>query len=292
MKKRSASVASSRRLPSYAKPPVIEVVASVQFDPLPNLTVAHLGLLWQRFRDRFPKVEQKPPIAPVVERLGTRVPLGGQIQFQIGDDAGVPRLWFVNPDGDELIQVQADRFIRNWRAVSHVDRPYPRYEHCIRPRFLEDYQIFQRFMSEELGVAIQPAQCELTYINHITPNEHWNAHRDLAAVFKGWNAEYSKSVDLPVESIHQRVVHLLHDDAGEFLGRLHVTLQSAFKNIKQPTEVEQPIFVLTLIARGRPTKEGEEGLLGFLDKGHSMIVTAFDSMTTSQMHQVWEKRYD
>lgn len=282
---------ASERLPSYAKPPVIEVLASIQFDPPPNLNAAHLGLLWQRFRARFPRAEQKSPLAPIVERLGIRAPLN-QVQFQLGEDAGASRLWFLNSDGDELVQVQADRFIRNWRAVPELNRPYPRYNECIRPKFLEDYREFQSFLAKEIGSEVQPNQCELTYINHITPNQYWSKHQELASVFKGWNSAYSNSIDLPAELINLRIAHLLNDEAGQFLGRLHVTLQSAFKSVKQPTEVDQPIFVLTLTARGRPTKEGEEGVLGFLDKGHSVIVTTFDSMTTPEMHKVWEKRHD
>lgn len=277
------------RLPSYENPPVIEVVASVQFEPLASLNVVSLGLLWQRFREVFPKVEQKPPIAPVVERLGVRVPLNqNQLQLQLSDDFVIPRLWFLNEAGDELLQVQQDRFIRNWRAVASLGKPYPRYEDYVRPRFIQDYRIFQQFLQEELGLQAEPNQCEVTYINHIFPSSEWTSHKDLHAVFRGWAAGYGASIEPSIESINCRVVHLLNDQGGEFLGRLHVTLQSAFKS--QPSE--SPLFVLTLTARGRPTGEGEQGVLGFLDAGRRAIVTAFDSMTTPEMHKIWGKRYD
>lgn len=279
------------RLPSYENPPVIEVVASVQFDPLPSLGVVHLGLLWQRFREAFPKVEQKPPIASVVERLGVRTPLN-QIQFQVSDEVGVPRLWFVNEAGDELIQVQPDRFIRNWRAVPKIGGPYPRYEKYIRPRFVDDYHAFQQFLRDELKGEIEPNQCELTYINHIRPNAYWSSHKDIASVFRGWSSAYSGLIENPIEAVSLRVVHVLNDDAGEFVGRLHVTLQSAFKTPLQPSESDEPIFVLTITARGRPIPKGKEGVLGFLDAGHRAIVTSFDSMTTSEMHRAWGKRHD
>lgn len=282
----------AERLPSYERPPVIEVLASVQFDPLPNFNIVHFGLLWQRFRDRFPVVEMKPPIPPAVERLGVRAPLN-QVQVQISDGVELPRLWFVNKAGDELLQVQSDRFIRNWRAVPSLEKAYPRYERYIRPRFVHDYRAFQELLTAEAGAEIEPNQCEITYINHITPNEHWSSHKDLAVVFRGWNEAYSSAIAQSVEAINLRTVHLLHDEAGEFVGRLHVVLQSVYKSpSEQPAEANQPIFLLTLTARGKPMGPGEKGVLNFLDTGRRAIVTAFDSMTTTEMHMVWGKRYD
>jgi uncharacterized protein (TIGR04255 family) len=279
----------TERLPSYENPPVIEVVASVQFEPLAALNVVHLGLLWQRFRHSFPKVEPKPPIAPVVERLGVRVPLNqNQFQLQVSDEYVIPRLWFINEAGDELLQIQQDRFIRNWRAVADLGKPYPRYEDHVRPRFVQDYRAFQQFLQDELGTQAEPNQCEVTYINHIFPNGGWASHKDLHAVFRGWAAVYGDAVEPSIESINCRVVHLLNDRDGEFLGRLHVALQSVFKT--QPSEL--PLFALTLTARGRPTSDGEQGVLGFLDAGRRAIVTAFDNMTTPEMHKIWGKRYD
>ena len=280
-----------QRLPSFEYPPVIEVVASVQFDPLPKLGVVHLGLLWQRFRKVFPKVEQKPPIAPVVERLGVRAPLN-QIQFQVTQELGVPRLWFVNEAGDELLQVQQDRFIRNWRAVPEVGGPYPRYDKYIKPKFLDDYRAFQQFLREEVEGEIEPNQCELTYINHIRPNAHWASHKDIASVFRGWSPAYSELLDNQLEAVNLRVVHVLNDAAGSFIGRLHVTLQSAFKARPLHAESDEPIFALTITARGRPTAKGDEGVSGFMDTAHRAIVTSFEKMTTTDMHTAWGKQHD
>lgn len=281
----------SERLPSYRNPPVIEVVASVQFDPFPNASIVHLGLLWQRFRQQFPNVESQLPLAPVVERLGVRAPLN-RAQIEVSTDVGAPRLWFVNESGDELIQIQQDRFIRNWRAMPKVGKAYPRYEQHIRPRFLEDYRVFQRFLHGERLGDLNVNQCEVTYVNHIYPNRLWSTHDDLGSIFRGWNAGYSAAVRTPSEAIHLRVAHILNDVAGEFLGRLHVTIQSAFRGPGDDSDKEQPIFVLTLTARGRPTARGEDGVVGFLDLGRRAIVESFDRMTTPEMHEVWGKCYE
>jgi uncharacterized protein (TIGR04255 family) len=280
---------SSDRLPSYTNPPVVEVLASVQFDPVP-LNIAHIGLLRERFKDKLHKLEVKPPINPVVERLGVRAPMN-RVQVQVSNEFELPRVWFLSDSGDELIQVQTDRFIRNWRAVPRLGNEYPRYEKHLRPRFIEDYQLFRDFLRED-GIAeeLQVNQCEITYINHIHPCECWTSHRDICAVFQGWNSDYERLVEMPIEGVNLSFAHVLYDqeEPETFIGRLHVALQSAFLAPDESGR-ERPVFVLTLTARGRPTKKG---VLGFLDAGRSAIVTSFDRMTNPKMHQVWGKRYD
>jgi uncharacterized protein (TIGR04255 family) len=274
-------------LPSFAAPPVVEVAASVQFDPLAQLSVPNLGLLWQRFRTEYPTVEQQPPLPPVVERLGVRATMPSFRVELAGNIA--PRLWFINSNGDELIQVQNDRFIRNWRRMPGQGNPYPRYLEHVRPRFLTDYGRFLQFLMDERLGAPNVNQCELTYINHIEQNKHWSSHAEVAAVFRGWAQEYANVSEYPVEALQLTVSHIIQTSNGEFVGRLHVALNSAFLGPTPEAPIEKPIFVLTLTARGRPVGDGEAGIVAFLDLGHKAIVTSFDKMTTPEAHAIWRK---
>lgn len=284
-----AVMSTNEDLPSFERPPVIEVLASVQFDPPQGFSAVHFGLLWNRFRREFPTVEQKAPLPQVVERLGISSQ-PQQIQVEFSAEPPLPRLWFVSHSGDELIQVQADRFIRNWRAVPQLGNPYPRYRHCIRPRFEADYSAFVSFLESEGFKAIEPNQCELAYINHISPNEHWSSHSDLAAVVRCLSPEFCKLLDYPTEAINMASAHVLNDDKQQFLGRLHIKVQSAFREPQKEGEKQLPVFVFTLTARGRPTGTGIDGVMGFLDIGHRAIVNSFDRMTTAHMHKVWGKK--
>jgi hypothetical protein len=54
-------------------------------------------------------------------------------------------------------------------------------------------------------------------------------------------------------------------------------------------KTQQPMFVLTLTARGRPIGEGIEGALAMLDIGREWIVRGFASVTTRTMHDVWRR---
>ena len=51
-------------LPDFRKPPLAETVLSLQFEPVAELTTAHVGLLWARFRKQFPMIEEHPPLPP------------------------------------------------------------------------------------------------------------------------------------------------------------------------------------------------------------------------------------
>ena len=130
------------KLPSYGKPPVVEVAMSVQFRGLPRLNSAYLGLLWDRYRKTYPKAEHHPPIAAVNE--GFESPTASTPGIIVEPTFPVPRCWFVNETGTRLIQVQQDRFILNWRKLD-TEEKYPRYSE-IRENFEEEWARFEEFV--------------------------------------------------------------------------------------------------------------------------------------------------
>src|SRR5579864_877029 len=121
-------------LPDFDNPPLVEVVLLVQFEALaPIEFIEALGTLWLTLRNRFPNVEQQPPMSPVFEIFGVpSAPAWPSIRFARVPD--LPRFWAVNQPGTELLQFQADRFAHNWRKLA-VDDVYPRYEQ-IRHTFM------------------------------------------------------------------------------------------------------------------------------------------------------------
>lgn len=274
------------RLPlvTYDRPPLIEVVIGVQFERLARLDAARLGLLWERFRSRFPKTDQKPALDPSIERLGLRGPLGATRLELLSEFR--QRLWFLNEAEDELVQVQDDRFIRNWRQGSAHDRAYPRFEELL-PRFFEDFAVFRAFLDAEQVGTVAANQCEVTYVNLIKSNDHWSSHGQLANIFQGWSPEYSQRVEWPLESVQFNVAHLINDDKGEFVGRLHVSMEPVFATAQGSPATPVPAFRLTLTARGRPLSEGFDGISSFLELGHRAVVTSFDKMASGDMQRAW-----
>jgi hypothetical protein len=267
-------------LPDFRKPPVRETVLSLQFEPIEEMTAAHVGLLWQRFRKRLPFVEEHPPLPAVVEKFGLLV--APEVEVTIGEKPPVPRMWFLNTDKTELIQVQVDRFIRNWRKVQG-EEIYPRYEK-IRARFADEVAAFQQFLADERFPGLSITQCEVTYINHIEPAGIWEHHGQIGRVLKSW-------LDLPgfaflpaAEDGAVRLRFLIPGDGGTPVGRLHLSLQPARKK-----EDNSLIFSMNLTARGAPLAPNIDGAFAFFDLGREWIVRGFADLTTPEMHRAWER---
>lgn len=107
----------------------------------------------------------------------------------------------------------------------------------------------------------------------------------LDAVFRGWAGTYRECSPLPLENSRIEVRHLIVGPQKEFIGRLYITIEPAFRRSD-----EHPIFLMQLIARGRPLTPDYTGTLGFLDLGRRHIVESFDAATTPLMHKLWGKR--
>jgi uncharacterized protein (TIGR04255 family) len=271
---------SSDRLPEFERPPVAEVVLSTQFEELSTLTAPQLGLLWSEFRREFPTIEEHAPIAPAIERFDERPSEKIPVRFEALDVLPSPRLWFVNSDGTQLIQVQRDRFIHNWRKTGAGDT-YPRYEKTIRPRYQAALHRFSQFLErEKLGI-LNANQCEITYVNHISA-EGWKEHGDLHRVISPWSGSYSDDFLTQPETVSFALRYKIPNPEGKPIGRLHVQLEPGFNKQDQ-----KPMFIFTLTARGRPIGDGQAGIFAFLDIGRKWIVKGFTSLTTKHMHDIW-----
>jgi uncharacterized protein (TIGR04255 family) len=272
---------SRGNLPDFTNPPVIEVALAVQFDRLTALRTPHLGLLWTEFHDEFPKTEEYAPRDLTVETFGPPGPKKLEVKFETAPP--VPRCWFLNEKGTELIQVQQDAFVHNWRKVGDGDR-YPRYEY-VRDKFRLELGKFRQFVEREHLGKLVPNQCEVTYVNHIPLNEGYKKYGQVGEVLTVWVSQYSDNFLSEPEEVRFNVSYVIPDKTGNPLGRLHIGAEPAYRITD-----EKPIFLLKLTARGRPDGEGEEGLFRFLDKGREWIVRGFTSITTPRMHEIWGRR--
>ena len=273
----------TRNLPDFANPPLAEVALSVQFESLEKLRTPQIGLLWREFRQRFPVTEEHAPLDSEFERFGISRTSAPVVRMQMLETLPVPRVWFLNETGTELIQVQPDRFVHNWRKVGEGDE-YPRYEH-LRQTFQSELESFQAILAREDWGAIVPNQCEVTYVNHIVAGEGWTNHGQLSQVLTVFQTDYSDDRLGEPEDARLAMRYILRDDDQKPIGRLHAAVQPVFQRADN-----QPMFVLTLTARFRPPGERIEDVLCCLDRGREVIVRAFASMTTPQMHQLWGRK--
>lgn len=263
----------------FTNPPAVEVALAVGFQPLGLLAAVELFKLWDsKFSQSFPKVQEQPRVEMALEQFGPPSNLPS-FRFELVQTPPLPRMWFLNEDESELLQVQNNWFARNWRQRD-TGPDYPHYPN-IRGPFASDLgHIVEHIENAELG-AFRPTQCELTYINHIAFEPEPAPLRDVLAVFDRRPPEGPLGEPESVRVALQWVVHF----NDEPVGRLHMTTEPAIRQSDM-----KPVTVLTMTARGRPLGDGVEGVLSFLDLAHDYVVRSFVAMTTEKMHDIWGLR--
>lgn len=121
----------------------------------------------------------------------------------------IPRYWFVSATGNKLVQVQRDRFIRNWRKTKN-DPSYPSYDK-LRQCFIDDWKLFATFIEDELKSELLPNQCEVTYINVL---EGMNSG-ELAKVLSWVSGSRSDDYLADPEDAELTLRYILKDDKGQ-----------------------------------------------------------------------------
>ncbi|MBX3662980.1 MAG: TIGR04255 family protein [Burkholderiales bacterium] len=272
------------KLPDFERPPVVEVVLSLQFEALPKLQVQHIGQLWDRFKTDFPVVETKPPLDPVLEMFD-RKPARPMVQFSVGEMPMFPRVWFVSGTGSEIIQVQSDRIIHNWRKTG-TSPEYPRYDR-IREDFKKSLKKVTDFLRDNALGELRPNQCEVSYINHVPISDSGAAdHGEPHRLLKIFNKDFGIPFLPTPEAVNFSTRYLLqHADinSGKPFGRLYVDLKPAY------SENQTSIFVINLTVRSAPSRNDIESAMECYDIGRKYIVCTFDAMTEDGMHKVWGK---
>ena len=273
-------------LPEFDNPPVAEVVLSVQFSELRGYRTVHAGLLWEQcFRESYPTFSEHRPLDSVFETFGPRDVGRPSVQLLQVPGPPLPRLWFLNSDGSELVQVQSDRFIHNWRK-SGQGAQYPRYE-AISVKFFDELQRVEEFFDQQKVGKIEPNQCEVTYVNYITVDDG-DIRKMPERALRIFSAVPSNASDPGVltpsfEDARIFARYVMDGEDGSPIGRLTVTAQPAlFEN-------EIPILRLDLTARGAPSAPTPDAVSDFFDAGRLAIVRAFTALTTAEMHTLWKR---
>jgi uncharacterized protein (TIGR04255 family) len=259
--------ASNGELADYKRPPVIEVVYGAKFAPPKAWKLPHIGLFWQRIIDEFPRCEQAFPI-PGTEFIDPSTGLP------------VPRVWLINAADDRLVQLQAGRFLFNWRRRPRAE-PYPRYK-TLSNRFFELFQEFRSFVAENQLGEIEISEYELTYINHVFEQEGWKFPDDIGRVMAhlSWNKERYQFLPQP-SPINWQARFDFPEGPG--------ALQAKFSPARHAQEGKD-LLVLELSARGRPAEGSLDNMKGWFSHAHRWIVRGFEDLTSDEAQkELWDK---
>ena len=276
-------------LPNFDNPPVIEVLLSVQFAELEKFKTVQAGLLWNSvFKNKYHQISEHPRIESSFEVIGKNLTQKTNLEIAIRNTPEVPRLWFISSENKELVQIQPDRFIHNWRKIGEGEN-YPRYEQ-IRKKFFSELRLIRKFSKEENLGKIQPNQCEITYVNHIDTigkeSKFWDS---LHEVFNFWkktskspimeNGTILNSIEDTIIKFRQPII----SETGDFLGRLFISIEPAI------TPDKKKILRFVLTVKGPSEKKTLIGLGEFFDLGREIIVRNFTHLTTDKMHKIWKR---
>src|SRR6266536_5879861 len=269
-------------LPDFRRPPIDELVLSIQFGSLTKFRSGHIGVLWNEFRREYPKMTEQMPLLPAFETFGVppQAPVSG-IQIENLLASPMSRFWFEEANGYELIQIQQDRVIHNWRKRDEQQR-YPRYE-TIRDRFRIEVERFTKFVSDENLGEVKPNQCEVSYINVIDLPDGENPHQYLERITPLWAGNYSEEFLLECENVSFQTRYVLREDDKPF-GRVYVTFASVFR-----VQDSRPVIRLEITARGRPKNASIDEAFRVLDDERKIVVRTFAAVTTPAMHELWER---
>jgi hypothetical protein len=180
----------------------------------------------------------------------------------------------------ELIQVQHDRFVHNWRKVAGAGT-YPHYEEYIRPAFERDWQEFFDFLGTEKIGFPGIGQAEVTYVNHIDRGKGWESFADLPKVFPCWAGKSCGDFLPSPESVQLNVSYAMPDERG----RLRISLLHAFRSVDAKETLQ-----LTLTAKVKPRTNGATDLLECLNLGREWVVRGFTDFTSKRMHKIWRRK--
>jgi len=264
-------------LPNFENPPVVEVVFGIQFNPLKKFTSPHIGLLWQRYKEKYPNFEEKAPLAPAVESFGD----SPSLKLELSGLPPLPRVWFVHEKKNGIIQIQKDRFIYNWRKDLPGDE-YPRYPE-VKNVFQNHLTTFDSFLQENEIGRIIPNQYELTYVNHIYQGEGWTDLNDIGNVFEDFSWNSAEKNFLPqISNINFRVSF----DLPNCEGRLHI------KAVKGHIPDEnKSLLRLDLSVMGMSPDKTDNGMWNWFDTAREWIVRGFADFTNKSIQKdIWRRK--
>jgi uncharacterized protein (TIGR04255 family) len=254
----------------FRHPPVVEVVCGVQFSGAEGWGTPHFGRFWQQIESEYPRFEDQTPLPP----LRLEGPVSPEPQFL--PMPPLRRVFFIQPSGNFLMQLQQNRLLHNWRKTDDHDE-YPRYERAYE-RFVSAWSKFENFLAT---VPLPPAHAdvfELTYINHIT-REGAKFPRDVWE-FLAFYEDTPRAVTAKDSSAMAMQFNWpLPSEMG--------TLTLDLKHGVRPND-ESDVLLIELSARGK-AKESPGYMKEWFDAAHLAIVNTFDDFTTKKAHALWEK---
>lgn len=268
----------SDRTPKYDNPPVVETVIGVQFPELAEFRSAHFGEYRSRIKDRFPACEDQPRLRSVNEVFPRAAPRDiPVVRFSRG--VAPARIWYVAKPANELIQLQPDRYLFNWRKRDDGTE-YPSYS-VNSQKFLDLFKEFRQFCDSAQLDDPTPEIAEVTYINHIRTESAESAVELFGKVFVGMRWETADGWLPKPESAGFNRSFVIDKSRG----RLHATAAVAVDLVRKEELVRLELTARVIHPAGDAVQIEES-----LQLAHDWVVSGFASMTSPEIQEKRWKR--
>ena len=251
---------------TFENPPINEVVVSTYFNPqLVDLQPEHIGLFWGEIKEDFPSVHQQPPV-------GDTTILTSRELFPM------PRYWFIAEDGINLIQIQRNAFMFNWRRRKDE---YPGFHNHIKPAFDKYYDIFSEFIRREIKNDLSVDLCELAYVNTLERCEYWSGPQDTMKVIPSFSIMHS-GIDASESLWFNR------QDAYEVSSGLQLNI-GIRSGVVREQQQNTPALVFEIKAGGRPGRVEKPKADRWFERAHDAITQCFLGITSRDIQDHYWK---
>ncbi|MCY3826204.1 MAG: TIGR04255 family protein [Candidatus Dadabacteria bacterium] len=254
----------------FQNPPINELIITTYFNPpISNLRNEHIGIFWSRIKEDFPESSQQIPIG------------GAEGIVDVNNEISpMPRYWFISKDKINLLQVQKNALMLNWRRK---ETDYPRFNACLKPAFDKYFSMFSEFVrnhtdTPELTIDL----CQLTYINVIKSCAFWSGPQDTQHVIPSFSFPSSRITSFPPAFNCSYMFDLLPDL------QLVVRVRNNVVTSAESGEAE-PVLIMEIQANGRLGKAGKLETDPWFDHAHELINKCFLEITNPEIQrQYWK----
>jgi len=252
----------------FENPPINELVIALYHLPIVEMKSQHIGLYWDRIRDRYPRCEQQPPIINPADIQ--------PFQAAPGEVFPLPRFWFSSDTHPMLIQVQRNAFIFNWRRGGANE--YPHYETVVKD-FWQEFEGYKAFIQELASLDVIQ-RCELTYINVISPNEVFADSAQFMDVLPPIASLYDiQTNDRQLTGLNTTVTYQVNPT---------LLIDLAIK-LGRRLDTKEPVAILELKAHGGPSDLSLEGARSWYDLAHDATYKMFLDATSKKVQkEIWK----
>ena len=254
----------------FKEPPVTSVSLVVFFEPVEGLMTSHLSSIREKWRGKYPRVSERPPLPP--RGMGEN-----RLELLPLDEWAFPYTTFYDESRENAVAIQNDRFVQSWSFAPNEDsdsEAYPGFD-SIRSDLEKGFSEFCSLVKAELSIDVIPTGSECAYHNHL--GVRMPIEQAIAGFANKW-------LNVPEAAPTSRAIHgtaTIHLQVPEYADECSVALHLHVDDDQEVTLSIRSTYSV------EPDDEEEQGSLGGINIAHEQLINSFIEYTSQQMQERW-----